>query len=113
MAVSAGQRIRADVDRALVAAGRDLGKTLEWSELERDVIDRAASTADRAEVVRAVFDAERESDARPTVMVSLSGELRLLDKTVVDLLSRLEFGTGKAKSDRHQRAANYRWNKGA
>lgn len=113
MAVSAGQRLRADIDKALEAAGRELGKTLEWSELERDVIDRAVSTADRAEVVRAVFDAERDGDGRPTVLVSLSGELRLLDKAVVDLLSRLEFGPGKAKSDRHARAANYRWNKGA
>ncbi|KUI42313.1 hypothetical protein AU197_14460 [Mycobacterium sp. IS-1590] len=90
-----------------------MGKQLEWSELELDVIERAAATADRAEVVRAVFDAERAGDARPTVLVSLSGELRLLDKTVVDLLSRLEFRDGKAKSDRHQRAANYRWNREA
>lgn len=113
MAVSTGQRLRADVDKALEAAGRDLGKTLEWSELELDVIERAVATADRADDLRAVFAAEQSGEARPTVLVSLSGELRLLDKAVVDLLARLEFGPGKAKSDRHQRAANYRWNRGA
>jgi hypothetical protein len=113
MTVSAGQRLRAEVDKALAAVGRETSKTLEWSELELDVIDRAAKTADRAEGLRAVFDAEQAGEARPTVLVSLSGELRLLDKAVVDLLGRLEFGEGKTKSERHQRAANYRWNQGA
>ena len=94
MSVSAGQRLRQEAEKALAAASRKSGKTLEWSELELDLIERAAVTADRAEVVRAVFNAEGEGDARPTVLVSLSGELRLLDKAVVDLLSRLEFGEG-------------------
>jgi hypothetical protein len=35
--------------------------------------------------------------------------LRALDRQVVDLLAKLNPGVGAAKSERHQRAAQYRW----
>jgi len=106
---SAGARLSADLDGALVRAGKEIGRTLEWSEQEVQVIGLAARTADRAEILRCLFDAERAGDASPMILVRLSAELRLLDRQVVDLVGRVRVGVGPAKSVRHQRAARRRW----
>ncbi|KRD04952.1 hypothetical protein ASE48_20135 [Mycobacterium sp. Root265] len=80
------------------------GTVLAWSPPELDIIDRAVATADRAEDVRGLYDVERAGEARMTVLVKLSAEARALDKQVVDLVSRLEFGVGRPKSARHVKA---------
>jgi len=90
MSEGAGERLRGEMDRALVAAGRELGQNLEWTESERDVLARACSTADRLD---RVYDRELGSaEANPAVLVKLSAELRALDRQVVDFCSRLHPG---------------------
>jgi hypothetical protein len=109
--LSAGQQLRADMDAALARAGRDLGTELEFSDVEKHTLARAASAADRCEQIRRLWQAELDRpEPRATSAANLAGELRLTEKAVVDLLTRVTLGTGPAKSDRHQRAARSRWN---
>jgi hypothetical protein len=108
--LSAGQQLRADMDAALARVARDLGQELEFSEIELHTLTRAASAADRCEQIRRLWEAELDRpEPRATSAANLSGELRLTEKAVVDLLTRVTLGTGPAKSDRHQRAARARW----
>jgi hypothetical protein len=107
--LSAGRRLRASLEKALERASNAEGQKLQWSEQELAVLERACSTADRAEVIRASFDAEQDGEARPGELVKLSAELRALDKQVVDLVMRVNPELGPAKSERHQRAARSRW----
>jgi hypothetical protein len=86
---------------------------LEWSEQELICLGVVSATADRAEVLRAAFDVERSGQANPAVLVKLSGEIRSLDRQVVDLVARVNPDVGPAKSDRHARAANSRWGREA
>jgi hypothetical protein len=51
---SAGQRLRADLDKALAAAAWQQGEALEFDEREQIVISMAAAAADRVEQLRAV-----------------------------------------------------------
>lgn len=107
--LTAGNRLRRDLDAALTAAGKELGTQLEWDERELDAIGRAAATADRVEELREAFAAEQAGKARSGHLVRLSAEMRLLDRLVTDLLARLSLGVGPAKSQRHVRAARSRW----
>jgi hypothetical protein len=108
---SVGQLLRADMDAALARAARDLGTPLEWSEIERHTLALAATAADRYEELRRLWVAElNRPEPRATSAANLAGELRLTEKAVVDLLMRVNLGTGPAKSERHQRAARSRWN---
>lgn len=111
MSRSAGQRLRADLEAAKARASKEQGAALVWTEFEADVIDRAASTADRAAQMRAAFAAELAGEAQPTVLAKLSAELRALDRLVVDLAAKVNPGLGPAKSERHVRAARSRWDR--
>lgn len=110
-AISAGQTLRDEFDDALVKASKRLGKAMHWDEHERHALDAAAAAADRRADLQQVFDAERNGENRPAVLVKLSAELRLLDKSIADHLSRVRIGPGVAKSQQHQRAAHARWNR--
>jgi hypothetical protein len=105
----AGRQLRFDLDLALTRAGRELGQSLEWSEQESQVIDRAVAAADRAEVLGRSWKKEIAGEARPSVLVKLSAEMRACERAVVDLVARVNPGVRDAKSDRHQRAAQSRW----
>jgi hypothetical protein len=111
--ISAGQRLRADMDSALqrasVAMGQPADQPLEWTEQEQVALVAACSAADRAEVLQEGFAAEMASEKRPTVLVKLSAEIRSLDRQVVDLLAKLNPGLGPAVSERHQQASRKRW----
>ena len=110
--LSPGDRLRRDMDEALRRAGEDRGVALVWDEVEELALERAADAANRAEEIRLVLDNEmRSEEANPNVIVRLSAELRALDKSVVDLCSRLNLGIGQAKSARHQKAARARWDR--
>lgn len=56
-------------------------------------LEKAVESADRAEQVRTLLDAE----------------VRLLNKAQMDYVWRLNPGPGVAKSERHQRAGRARW----
>jgi|GEM_PF-1546323 len=111
--ISAGQRLRADMDEVLKQASEELGQPddapLEWSEAELVALDGACAAADRAEVLQAVFDAEVAGEKRPSVMVKLSAEMRALDRQAVDMLAKVHPGLEPAVSARHQKASRERW----
>lgn len=109
---SAGRKLRADLDAALERAERDEGRTLEFSEAEQLILASAAKTADRVEELRRLWQAELSADnPRPTIVVKLSAEIRLCEKAIHDLVARVNLGSGPVKSERHQRAVRYRWDK--
>jgi uncharacterized protein YqiB (DUF1249 family) len=111
---SAGERLRSDLDAALARAARDQGlAALEFSEIERGLIATAAEMADWTEALKAHRDAELAGQARPTTLVRLSSEVRHCERLVHDLVARIHFGVGVAKSPQHQRAARERWNRGS
>jgi hypothetical protein len=107
---TAGDRLRADLDCALARAGEELGRVLEFDEAEAHVIAQAAEAADRAEDIRALYRAELASaEPRARTVVALAAEARLSEKAAVDLVARVSLGLGAAKSPRHVRAAQTRW----
>ena len=55
MSETAGERLRRDLGKALEHAGRELGRVLEFSETETQIIDRAVATADRAEALGRIW----------------------------------------------------------
>jgi hypothetical protein len=107
---SAGARLRADLHTALARAAEEVGHALEFDEAEAHTIEQAAHAADRAEQIRALYEAELASpDPRPRTVVALAAEARLSEKAAVDLVARVSLGLGAARSPRHVRAAQTRW----
>jgi len=110
--LTAGRRLRADLDAMLARARHELGEPdLTWDERELDVIGRASAAADRADALRAAFDAELEGQGRTPVLCKISAEVRACDKAVVDLVARVNPAPGPAPSERHVRAARPRWDR--
>ena len=99
--LSAGQRLRRDLNSALKRAARDADvPSLEFTEIERHLIDIAVGLADFAEVLRVRRDAA-ESDSAIT---RLSAELRHCQRDMIDTLARLDLDL-VGKAPQHQRAA--------
>lgn len=110
----AGKRLRGELNAGLEHARRDQGQPLlEFSEHEVAALERAAAAADRAEELGWLYDEEFAGERRPTVLVKLSSELRMCERQVLDLLGRINFGVGAAKSARHVYSANQRWHREA
>ena len=109
--LTAGAKLRAELDAALARAAEEVGHALEFDEAERHVIDQAAEAADRAEEIRALYRAElaREPEPRPRSVVALAAEARLTEKAAVDFVARVKLGLGAAKSPHRVRAARTRW----
>jgi hypothetical protein len=108
--MTAGQCLRARYEEALAHASRETGRQLEWTEGEAVALETAIESADRAEQVRALVDAElAPPEPRATNVTKLSAEVRLLNKAIIDYVWRLNPGPGVAKSERHQRAGRARW----
>jgi hypothetical protein len=108
---TAGGRLMADLDAALAEASANLGKPLTWDEHEQHEIAAAARAANRCEILQQQLDAEVAGENRPDVVVKLSAEMRLLDKAITDHLGHVHIGPVVAKSQRHQRAVNARWDR--
>jgi len=109
--LSAGQRLRAGLDEALAVAARQSGEPLEFDEREAFCIESAVLAADRAERLRARLAQEFDGRASADALTKLSAEARMNEKQAVDLAARVQIGLGAAKSPRHQRAAQARWNR--
>jgi hypothetical protein len=111
---SAGARLQSDLDAALARAAQDQGvAALEFSEVERGLISSAVDMANWVADIKALRDAELTGQARPTTLVRLSAEVRHCERQVHDLVARIHFGVGAARSPQHQRAADARWNRGS
>jgi hypothetical protein len=110
---TAGKRLRAEMDSALIFARREQNQPLlEFAETDLQLIERAAAAANRAEQIQRLYDDEMAGARNAALLVKLSGELRLCEKQAVDLIARVCLGAGPQKSARHQYSANQRWNKG-
>jgi hypothetical protein len=115
--MSAGRKLKLSLDNELRKAGRAQNLTLVWSPAEVAAIGTAVRAADAAEVLQARFDCAAAADpddaAAVQVLVKTSAELRLLHRLCADMVARLQFGPGRAKSERHVRSANTRWERAA
>ncbi len=109
MTTTAGQRLHAKYEAALQRAAQECGRALEWTEAEEVALRLATESADKAERVKAMLDAElAEPQPNSMTVTKLSGEWRLLNKATMDYVWRLNPGLDKAKSPRHQRAGRMR-----
>lgn len=108
---SAGDRLREEMNAALVAAAKAAGKSaLEFTEHEAASLDRACFAADRAEHLRELYTRlQADPETSPTLLVKVSAEIRSLDHLTITLLERVQPEPGRAKSSQHQRAARNRW----
>ena len=108
--VTAGERLRVDLDKALAHASRALGQTLEWTEIEMHTIEQAVLAADRGEKVRALLDAELvRAEPRASLVLRLSAEARLCERQAVDLVGSVNPGLGQAQPPRRRRSARHHW----
>lgn len=96
------------MDAALANVSKDDGKDYEWGELELHHLAAASRAADRVELLQRALNAAAALKD-PALVVKLSAELRACDKAIGDHLAKVVVGEGVAKSERHQRAANTRW----
>jgi hypothetical protein len=106
-----GRMLRRQFDEALDRASKQLGQRLQWTEHEEQALAAACDAADRRDQLQQVYEDELAGEARPAQLIKLSSEMRLLNKAVADLLGRVQVGPGPAKSERHQRAVNARWDR--
>lgn len=110
MIETAGQRLRRDLEAALAHTARQVGP-LEFDELERALIDRAVLAADRAEILRQLFDEEAAGAQRSSVLTRLSAKARQLDRMAMELARVVAGSLIPPKSDRHVRAVRARWDR--
>jgi len=104
---TAGARLREDLDKALATAASQQGRALE----EREVLtlEMAAEAADRCVELRALLATVLASPRlTPNATAALAGELRLTEKAVIDLIGKVNIGTGHVKSPRHVAAGQAR-----
>ncbi len=84
---------------------------MEWEATEQIALDAAVRAADRRAELDELFNTEMAGKARPTALFRYSAEMKLLDKQILQSLSRVNVGLEQGiKSPRHQRAARARWN---
>jgi len=110
--LTAGSRLRRDMDAALERAGKALGRPVAWDESERIALDRAVQGADRADELREQYRLELAGQARSTALARLSAEVRALDRLVIEITRRVSADLQKMQTrvdTRKQRASNYRW----
>jgi len=107
MSRTAGQKLRAKMNRAL----RDSGIVgAEFDEYELEALDAACAAADRAEQLQRVYDDALASEtAKETTLIRLSAEIRHCERQALQMLERVRLTPEPPKSARHQRAANARW----
>ena len=95
---TAGEQLAARYAEALARASREHGRQLEWTEAETVALAKAIESADRAERVKALLDAElAQRKPSPSVVTKLSAEWRLLNKAQMDYVWRLNPGLGRRR----------------
>ena len=105
---SAAQRVLADLDAELAAAGKARGEKLSWTAAERELREMLADTIDRRTRVSGIYD--KASDAK--VLVKLSNELRQLNTAVMRLLAAIRTDVPAPESltsIKARRAVAVRW----
>ena len=105
--MTAGRRLRADLDAALGHASAEAGYRIEWTEQELQIIATACDMADRVEVLKAMFATVGSTSTR----LKVATELRQTQRSVVELVARVNPGDDRAKSERHVRAVGMRWDR--
>jgi hypothetical protein len=106
----AGKLLAAQLDAALQREADKLGKTLMWDEREAHHVGAACQAADHVELLQKRLDEEFAGDCRPTIIVQLTSEIRLLNKAIGEHLRVLRLtDLMPMKSAQHQNAAAARW----
>jgi hypothetical protein len=106
----AGKLLAAQLDAALQREADKLGKSLIWDEREAHHAGAACQAADHVELLQKRLDDEFAGDGRPTILVQLTSEIRLLNKQIGEHLRLLPLtDLVLAKSPQHARAASARW----
>ncbi|MED5814485.1 hypothetical protein VST63_19180 [Mycolicibacterium sp. 050232] len=102
---TAGQKLRATLERALTAAANQNGyAALEFTELEERIVEKAVEMADWVEHLKTVRDAElRSKTRRPSTLTGLSAEVRHCEDTITELIGRLHFGLDAPAQQRPRR----------
>ncbi|TWS20645.1 hypothetical protein FK529_04695 [Tsukamurella asaccharolytica] len=106
-----GRKLRRRLDAALAAEASRLGRTLVWDDRELEYLALAEGAADRRADLLALLAAEQAGAAGTALIVKLNTEIRAQDRALVDLLGRIHIGEGPAKSVRHQKAVQVRWDR--
>src|ERR1700754_559904 len=87
-----------------------LPRNVEWDANERVVLELIEQSADRAEVLKTLLDAEM---GKPEVaahrVCELAGEIRQSEAAIAKMVASLDPEMETAKSMRHVHAANARW----
>lgn len=106
----AGKLLAAQLDAALQREADKVGKVLVWDEREAFHTSAACQAADHVELLQRRLDDEFAGDGRPTIIVQLTSEIRLLNKAIGDHLRLLPLADlVPAKSAQHSNAASARW----
>ncbi len=93
---------------------KSLASGAEWTECEQATVEIIEATADRVDVLKALFDTEaRKPVPAPHGVCELAGEIRQAEAAITKIIATLDPGMTQAKSARHQYAANVRWCGGA
>jgi hypothetical protein len=99
------------LDAGLQREASKLGKTLIWDEREGHHVGAACQAADHVELLQRRLDDEIAGQGRASIVVSLTSEIRLLNKAIGEHLRALPLGDGltPGKSPQHVGAATARW----
>lgn len=89
--LTAGRRLRRDLDAALRLAGEEQECELYWTAQEQAWIGLACSAADRAESLQRLWD-DSQAEGKSGALLRLSSELRMLERQIAELVGRLEVG---------------------
>lgn len=106
----AGKKLRAELDAGLQREADKLGKRLIWDERETHHVGAACQEADHVEILQRRLDDELADQNRATIVVQLTSEIRLLNKSIGEHLRMLPLtGLAPMRSPQHQTAAAARW----
>lgn len=94
-----GQRMRQDFAAMLAEAVRTQGP-IEYDEIERQHIEQAVTLADRAEVLRRLFDEELAGEQRSTVLARFGQESHHCDRQALEHARAVQAALGEPLKNR-------------
>lgn len=111
----AGKRLRAELDAALARQGEAEGVSLVFDLGEMAHVMAACQNADHAELLQRRLDEEVAGQNRPTILVQLTGAIRLANKAVGEHLALIGLAElaplqkSRSNSDAGRADAAARW----
>ena len=107
--LTAGRRLRRDLDRALDEAAAECGEVLVWTQTDLQMIGLMCAAADRADALRDIWESSLASGVSASTLTKLSGEIRQCERQIAGLLDRLDVGLqGSWAKQQRKRASRSR-----